>query len=1703
MANQTENRIAAAATLARVVAGELREMAKMLPEFASSPTGYPISGRLITLSRACATAHLVSGHVGLREMADLALYIESRFEHEDRYEELIAQVKVLAGVLRETVLQLRRFASAERSYPGPLAACILDARRVRGDIPASDAKEAVREEQPRERADEIKEIDLLFAAYPWAEAAIGRDLPQTVDMAVADARLREALQLVNAIAAGDVAQSGLRALRDRLLAAEARNPVPSWAAFIETAISLVGALDSCLSSKERPQEEFAGAIADIATELSRVVRVGIAGAGFPKPETMSRLIGAMLAVRRFGGQRMDVLFRKYEVESSGGTARNAERALATWLEQFESHWAKAAEAERIEVVTDATVKLAEAATKINSRFFREVATLLRDCVAQAAAGEDVPKVWIGGAVAIAALRLAIAHPSEFDSEMHGDFADKIMGVFYGKRLRIELEVLTRKVRTDAARRMWTAVMDMLAGIEKDAADVMRKLDQSSVLTEERVAGFMQAKCAGSLETVAGIMRFNVAPHAASLVAFASELVADPETWGSRDKLAKLVNAVAALSLFAGRMNSGGFAMIGRDIAENEMPAGWSPATGADVEELAKLRVRIDRPQDAALLAVFAEEADLLVESAFEILRGDLSRFYDLPEGEFAEAPAAVVRRAFHTLKGSGRIAGLTIVGDVAEVLQVAMDTAMAARQPATEVVEIAAQALRSMSAWIKRAAAVSPPELKVDVEEIEFVESLVGDIDVEVDFSAEGAAMALGAEDAYIDQTIAEIGQRVASAGAKASEPDVDAVAADARRSPNVVSGVAADSASRAPETSIAGLVEQVLEPVPPVPSVTPVASEASLPVTSDDRDGDPGSFAANAAREESVDDQALLKRFIAAADGVQDHQVNLSSAVASSAIAEIDAICDEASASADLLGERSIAEDGAGALEAGRALRHHVHTLKGVLRLVGAARPASILHAMEEELQHERPAAEVTQLARAYTGAMAAVRSMVESLIVDLQERFDPLRHQAAEAGRTDVTATTPADVSSAEPGRIEPPAPATDAHGGQTAPAFAEHPGHPAAVDQPRSDAQPAAAAEPPASSAQPVKAAEAPPARPQLAAAAAAGRRPADAWGAVSRGAGEAAVLGRKSADELRRGARAMRDLSSATSRLGEAIRELSLQADMRIEASRRLDPQRMDPLELDRFDRLQEIVRSVAEHVADVRACEVSISSVLGALTEIEERQQGVLDLINDEARGMMVVSLAANFSRLRRTVEVARQGSGKQCQLVIEQDAELPAPLMTTLIPVIEHLLRNCVAHGIELPDHRVGKPEVGHIAISAQVAGTQVIVKVRDDGSGIRVGRVGSKAIEKGLIAADQQISRQQLIDLIFEPGFSTAEKVDQVAGRGVGLDVVRSAMLRLGGDVTVDTEEGAGTEFTLTAPSDVSSMSVIPVRSGGTGGAGYEFMLPASVVREIRTLTREEADRAAGGGLEIAPGRVIRYVRAHDLMGVAASASRSVMARVQVVVCGREDGDADGAIAIEVDELDTYRRVVLRLLSRRVTGVSGVIAAAVASSGKAVAVVNPMRIRQRKLSSQDAGFKQASAAKMVLVVDDSSTVRLVATEFLTANGYAAVEARDGAEALAMLAQGLLPSVILLDVDMPRVNGFQVASAVRSDANPSIATLPIIMCTSRTAERHVEIAKTIGVDRYIGKPFEPAQLLGAIEDVLQRTAPGAQIAEELAAVAAD
>lgn len=567
--------------------------------------------------------------------------------------------------------------------------------------------------------------------------------------------------------------------------------------------------------------------------------------------------------------------------------------------------------------------------------------------------------------------------------------------------------------------------------------------------------------------------------------------------------------------------------------------------------------------------------------------------------------------------------------------------------------------------------------------------------------------------------------------------------------------------------------------------------------------------------------------------------------------------------------------------------------------------------------------------------------------------------------------------------------------------------------------------------------------------------------------------------------------LNELDTTIDRLREKVRLLDMETEAQVifrqERAEESNYEDFDPLEMDRYTQIQQLSRSLMETSSDLIDLRATLANKSRDAETVLLQQSRIHTELQEGLMQTRMVPFSRLVPRLRRIVRQVATELGKDAKFdVLNADGEMDRSVLERMVAPLEHMLRNAVDHGIEHPNDRTqaGKPVQGDITLSLTREGGDVVLALRDDGRGINVESVRKKAIEKGLLTAESNMPDEEVLQFILSSGFSTAEKVTQVSGRGVGMDVVHNEVKALGGTMEIQTAVGQGSQFLIRLPFTVSVNRALMVASGDD-----IYAIPLNTIDGIVRLQPEELRQY----LNVAENPYPYGDKQYQVMPLGTLLGNDHEVHIDEILLPQpiiliKGGDRNRSVALHIDRLMGSREIVVKTLGPQFASVPAVSGATILGDGSVVVILDvPAMLRSNLsilLNKQDATpalperHRDADSPIKVLVVDDSVTVRKVTSRLLSRHGMEVSTAKDGVDAMLIL-QDHIPDIILLDIEMPRMDGFEVANRVRHTER--IQHIPIIMITSRTGQKHKDRAMEIGVDDYMGKPFQEAALMAAID----------------------
>jgi len=585
-----------------------------------------------------------------------------------------------------------------------------------------------------------------------------------------------------------------------------------------------------------------------------------------------------------------------------------------------------------------------------------------------------------------------------------------------------------------------------------------------------------------------------------------------------------------------------------------------------------------------------------------------------------------------------------------------------------------------------------------------------------------------------------------------------------------------------------------------------------------------------------------------------------------------------------------------------------------------------------------------------------------------------------------------------------------------------------------------------------------------------------------------AGEHSVIRGRIEQQVNDAQFALNEMETTLERMRDQLLRLDIETQGRISSRQALEGdayEDFDPLEMDRHSQLQQLSRALFESASDLLDLKETLTQRAQEAYSLLQQQARVNSQLQEGLTATLMVPFERLVPRLQRVVRQVASELGKQVELVVgNAEGELDRSVLERMVAPLEHMLRNAVDHGLESREARLaaGKPEQGTIHLNLLHEGADIVIEMTDDGAGVPLEAVRRKAIKRGLLDPQAQLSDHEILQFILRPGFSTAEKITQISGRGLGMDVVHEEVKQLGGTMTIESAQGKGARFLIRLPFTVSINRALMVHL-----SEEQYAIPLNTIEGIVRVP--PAELAACYQLD-APSYVygghayeLRYL-GELLQGLPRPVLLGQSVPLPVLLLHSQEQ----SFAIQVDSLSPSREIVVKSLGPQFAAVAGLSGATLLGDGRVVLILDllgQLRGQQRRLARLPGGsgvqrtlFGPAPRrATLVMVVDDSVTVRKVTSRLLERHGMNVLTAKDGVDAMLLLEEHR-PDVLLLDIEMPRMDGFEVATRIRRDER--LKDLPIIMITSRTGQKHRDRAMAIGVNDYLGKPYQESVLLQSI-----------------------
>jgi chemosensory pili system protein ChpA (sensor histidine kinase/response regulator) len=563
--------------------------------------------------------------------------------------------------------------------------------------------------------------------------------------------------------------------------------------------------------------------------------------------------------------------------------------------------------------------------------------------------------------------------------------------------------------------------------------------------------------------------------------------------------------------------------------------------------------------------------------------------------------------------------------------------------------------------------------------------------------------------------------------------------------------------------------------------------------------------------------------------------------------------------------------------------------------------------------------------------------------------------------------------------------------------------------------------------------------------------------------------------------------LKEVDATVRRLREQLRKMDMESEAqmmsRYQSASSKSSTEFDPLELDRFSNMQQLSRGLSESVSDLLNLHEMLEESVRQAESLLTQQSRVSSDLQEGLMQTRMTPFGSAAPRLRRVVRTAATETGKLARLQLRMAGssdQLDRNVLERITAPLEHMLRNSVAHGIELPKLRrkANKPEEGTITVTVEAEATEFVIRVEDDGAGVNLDAVRRKAIERGLMRKSDELEPQQLLQFIRRSGFSTSETVTGLAGRGVGMDVVNSEIKQIGGSMEIETEAGKGTRFTIRIPFSLAVMQAIAVNVGER-----VFQIPLNSVAGVARMTPSEfaaVSASESPSYEFA-GETYPLLELEPLLGLPVPPLDSDNVSLLMI----RSGDANAAF--RVASMQGHQEVVVKPVGPQISSIPGILGGTIAGDGQVMIILDMGPLIRRGLERQEELVerietpREAARQPLVMVVDDSITMRKVTSRVLDNHSIEVMTAQDGVDAIEQL-RDRVPDLMLLDIEMPRMDGYELLEHLRSDAR--LRHIPVVMITSRAGQKHRRKARDAGANAYLTKPYQEAELVDQVSEML-------------------
>ncbi|MGE5751448.1 MAG: response regulator [Nitrospirota bacterium] len=527
-----------------------------------------------------------------------------------------------------------------------------------------------------------------------------------------------------------------------------------------------------------------------------------------------------------------------------------------------------------------------------------------------------------------------------------------------------------------------------------------------------------------------------------------------------------------------------------------------------------------------------------------------------------------------------------------------------------------------------------------------------------------------------------------------------------------------------------------------------------------------------------------------------------------------------------------------------------------------------------------------------------------------------------------------------------------------------------------------------------------------------------------------------------------------------------------------------------LEFDRYDDFNLLSRKLTEITNDTNEIMTELAGFFDSFELDTTKISTITTNLQDEITMARMVEMDRLFQMLQRPVRDIALQENKQLNMVVSGgETKIDKTIFEIISDPLMHMIRNAISHGIEVAEERrqLGKDPTGALILKARHEGNSIILEIEDDGRGMDPVILRKTAVDKGFMSSAEALSLTDIeaINLIFRPGFSTAQAVGKISGRGVGMDVVSTHLAKINGRIEIKTEKGVGTRFVIRLPLTLAIAQALIVKL-----KEQELAVPMNLVEETTRYSFKEIQRTAGEEMVNLRGTLIKLIRLNDILGAGKFPKKEETYRHPTLILGT----AEKRLALMVEDIIGREEIVVKSLGEYLKGVKMFSGATVSGAGNVRLILNisslfgeeAVTIKASFVAAKDVMAPEAAGRKpKVMVVDDSISIRKYVQRFLDRTGYDVEVASDGMEALNILGKTKFDAVIT-DLEMPIMHGYDLISEMKR--NPALMNIPVIVLTSRAGEKHRQKAIDMGAQDYLVKPFDEDEMLGALKKILRGTA---------------